>query len=438
MLSFHSVFEPATRTLTMISKCYVWKWLPGETRPVVAGELRFDAQGRQAFVYGRSFMDRVNAEPIYAQELGLRRGNQVPINGLTHFSCLRDAAPDAWGRRVILNGLFAREMMNDERGVDESVYLLQSGSDRTGALDFQESASIYKPRHHDSASLEDLCRAAELLATEKTVPPDLEAALFHGSSIGGARPKAAVSGSHCKYVAKFSVSTDTFNIVKAEYVAMKLAAAVGLDVAPVSLQESAGRDVILVERFDRGQGDGEGDWTRKSLVSGLTVLGLDEKWAREASYPDLVEQIRLHGVNFKTDARELFSRMLFNVLIGNTDDHARNHSFFVEGESIRLTPAYDVTPFPRAGGEAGHGMKIFGPSNLSRISLCIATASAFGIMREEAIAIAEAQIAGVAGQFDGLCESAGMDRTTRLLLRRRAVLNPDIFAGAYEWLNPDW
>jgi hypothetical protein len=83
-------------------------------------------------------------------------------------------------------------------------------------------------------------------------------------------------------------------------------------------------------------------------------------------------------------------------------------------------------------------MKIFGPSNLSRISLCIATASAFGIMREEAIAIAEAQIAGVAGQFDGLCESAGMDRTTRLLLRRRAVLNPDIFAGAYEWLNPDW
>ena len=328
--------------------------------------------------------------------------------------------------------------MNDERGVDESVYLLQSGSDRTGALDFQESASIYELRHHDSASLEDLCRAAELLATEKPVPPDLEAALFHGSSIGGARPKAAVSGSHCKYVAKFSVSTDTFNIVKAEYVAMKLAAAVGLDVAAVSLQESAGRDVILVERFDRGQGNVEGDWTRKALVSGLTVLGLDEKWAREASYPDLVEQIRLHGVNFKTDARELFSRMLFNVLIGNTDDHARNHSFFVEGESIRLTPAYDVTPFPRAGGEAGHGMKIFGPSNLSRISLCIATASAFGIMREEAIAIAEAQIAGVAGQFDGLCESAGMDRTTRLLLRRRAVLNPDIFAGAYEWLNPDW
>lgn len=110
---------------------------------------------------------------------------------------------------------------------------------------------------------------------------------------------------------------------------MSLAARVGLDVAYVSLREVAGKDVLLVRRFDRDRC--EGGWTRRSLVSALTVLGLDECWAREATYPDLVERMRVNGVEFRKDATELFSRMVFNVLIGSTDDHARNHSFFGEG-----------------------------------------------------------------------------------------------------------
>jgi len=246
-----------------------------------------------------------------------------------------------------------------------------------------------------------------------------------------------LTGEQAKYVAKFSVSTDTFDIVKSEWVAMKLAAGAGLDAAPVSLDKAAGREVLLVERFDRIKADD--GWHRRALVSGLTVLGLDERWAREASYPELADRMRVHAVEFKRDARELFSRMVFNVLMGNTDDHARNHSFFVEGPSIRLTPAYDVTPFPRAGGEAGHGMKVCGQSNLSRIDLCLDAAGAFGLAKEEALAIVEGQIGAIVGRFDALCDEADMDATTRLLLRRRAVLNPDIFAGGYEGLDPvDW
>ncbi|MEM9282409.1 MAG: HipA domain-containing protein, partial [Verrucomicrobiota bacterium] len=164
---------------------------------------------------------------------------------------------------------------------------------------------------------------------------------------------AAITGEDAKYVAKFSISTDTFPIVKAEYVAMMLAVRVGLNVATVSLEQVAGKDVLLVKRFDRNQC--KSGWSRRALVSALTVLGLDERWAREATYPDLVDRIRVDGMEFRKEAMELFSRLVFNVLIGNTDDHARNHSFFVEGLNIRLTPAYDLTPFPRAGGEAGHG-----------------------------------------------------------------------------------
>jgi serine/threonine-protein kinase HipA len=400
---------------------------------VVAGELQSDTRGRQTFVYGRSYLERGNAVPIYEPELPLRPGLHEPIDGLDHFSCLRDAAPDAWGRRVIENQLFGRKPRVEEVILDETTYLLHSGSDRTGALDFQESASEYIPRKLGDASLAELHEAAERLATDQPIPPELEAALNHGTSIGGARPKAAITGENTKYVAKFSISTDNFQIVKAEYVAMTLAAMLGMDVAEVSLEKVAGKDVLMVKRFDRQRG--ESGWCRRSMVSGLTVLSLDEKWAREATYPNLVDQLRIHGLAFKKDATELFSRLVFNVLIGNTDDHARNHSFFVEGTRICLTPAYDITPFPRAGGEASHGMKITPNSNLSRILLCLDAAAEFGLSEEEARSIVAAQIHGITENFDHLCEKIGMSRTTHLQLRRRAVLNPDVFSGCEE-LNP--
>jgi len=420
----------------MISKCYVWMWLPGATEPVVAGELQFDPQGRQAFAYGRSFLERTNAVPIYEPELPLRRGVHEPISGLDLFSCLRDAAPDAWGRRVIANRMFGKGEVEVGRDIDERTYLLQSGSDRSGALDFQESASDYVSRDMDAASLADLHEAAELLATDRSIPADLEEALFHGTSIGGARPKAAVTGETAKYIAKFSISTDTFPIMKAEYVAMTLAARIGLDVADVSLEKVAGKDVLLVKRFDRVKV--EDFWQRRSLVSALTVLGLHERWAREASYSELVDQIRMNGVDFRKDATELFSRMVFNVLMGNTDDHARNHSFFVKEGKIRLTPAYDITPFPRAGGEAGHGMKVTRVSNLSRINLCLESAADYGLPEEKARAIVERQISGIMGHFDELCEEAGMTTAMIERLRGRAVLNPDVFAGCEEFHPKDW
>lgn len=217
---------------------------------------------------------------------------------------------------------------------------------------------------------------------------------------------------------------------------MRLAARVGLDVAAVSLEKVAAKDVLLVRRFDRDRC--EGGWSRRALVSALTVLGLDERWAREAAYPDLVDRIRVDGVAFRKDATELFSRLVFNVLIGNTDDHARNHSFFVEGAKIRLTPAYDVTPFPRAGGEAGHGMKITRDSNLSRIRLCLDTVAEFGLSEEEGRAIVERQVRDITEQFDALCGEAGMTEAMRERLRRRAVLNPDVFAGCEELDRGDW
>jgi len=204
----------------MTSSCYVWKWLRGATEPVVAGQLRIDGQGKQAFAYGRSYLERDNAEPIYAPELPLERGTQEPPVGLGGFSSLRDGSPDAWGRRVIHARVTGR---SETTALDELSYLLESGSDRFGALDFQASSTEYVPRTQDTASLGDLQDAADLLHKDLPIPPDLEAALFHGSSIGGARPKATVADGTTNYIAKFSLSTDDYDMVGAEFLAMRLA-----------------------------------------------------------------------------------------------------------------------------------------------------------------------------------------------------------------------
>lgn len=127
---------------------------------------------------------------------------------------------------------------------------------------------------------------------EKGVPltPELDQALHHGSSIGGARPKALIDSDHKKFIAKFSTSSDIYSIVKAEFIAMRLAELAGLNVASVSLARAAQKDVLLIERFDRVLSTGK--WQRKSMISALTLFGLDEMMARYASYEELAEIVR--------------------------------------------------------------------------------------------------------------------------------------------------
>src|SRR5262249_18821823 len=148
--------------------------------------------------------------------------------------------------------------------LDELTYLLESGSDRIGALDFQASASEYVPRAAQNASLEELLQSAERIERGIPLTAELDQALFHGSSIGGARPKAPIQEQRNKYVAKFSSTSDIYSVVKGEFIAMKLAALVGLDVAPVRLVTAAGKDVLLVERFDRSAT--ATSWTRRAMV----------------------------------------------------------------------------------------------------------------------------------------------------------------------------
>jgi serine/threonine-protein kinase HipA len=406
-------------------EAYVWVWLPGRTEPVVAGRLYRDG-ARLAFNYGRSYLDRPDAMPLYLPELPLQRGAIAPLPGLSMPSCLRDGAPDAWGRRVVLNRLLGNPGRDTDPGrIDELTYLLNSGSDRPGALDFQHSATEYVSRQPGGATLEQLLEAAALVEAGKALPPALDQALFHGSSLGGARPKAEIESGDRKYIAKFSSSTDTYNVVKAEYVAMRLAADLGLQVAPVHLKRVAGRDVLLVERFDREKaGDG---WTRKAMVSALTLFELDEMMARYASYETLAEIVRHRFTEPAATLRELFGRLVFNVLCGNTDDHARNHAAFWNGDSLTLTPAYDICPQARTGNEASQAMLIDGDRRLSNLNVCRGAARHFLLSEDGANEIIGEQIAGIRETLPTVMEEAELSEVDRRLVSQRVFLNPSVF-----------
>ncbi len=415
------------------TEAYVWIWLPEATEPVVAGKLEMDGK-ELLFNYGKSYLERVNdskpAIAIYDKELPLKPGDLPLLEGLSMPSCIRDAAPDAWGRRVIINRTLGLKGANaDTAQLDELTYLLESGSDRIGALDFQASPREYVPRSPINSTLDELLESVERVQQGIPLTPEQDQALFHGSSIGGARPKALIEQDNKKYIAKFSASSDLYSVVKAEFIAMRLAALSGLNVAPVKLVKAMHKDVLLIERFDRIHT--QNGWQRKSMLSALTLFGLDDMMARYASYETLAELIRHRFTNPKGTLRELFSRLVFNILSGNTDDHARNHAAFWDGKHLTLTPAYDICPQGRAGNTASQAMLIHGSNNLSQVKNCLATAHNFHLSESEALGIIAHQKSVIEAQWDAVCDEAELTPVDRKLLWERQFLNPFIFEGRF-------
>lgn len=401
---------------------FVWTWLPGADAPVVAG--RLDRTGPAiSFVYARSYLAREDAISLYPAELPLRPGRIEPLAGLDAPGCILDGRPDAWGQRVILNRLTGRDWHEQDPGdLDDLTYLLESGSNRVGAIDFQRSSERYVARGGPPATLDELATSAQRVEAGVPLTPELDAALVHGSSIGGARPKAQLDDGGRPLIAKFSASADTYPVVQAEFVAMRLAARAGLDVAPVELAQALGKFVSLVERFDRPTRS-----TRRHFASALTVLQLRELDAAYASYADLAERVRHEFADPRAALRELFARMAFNVLVGNTDDHARNHGALWDGSSLTLSPAYDICPQRRAGGEASQGMMI-GPAprgyRLSNVAGCVEHCHHFGLNTAEARELIDHQIDVIEREWDELCDEAELSVVDRALLRQRAVLHP--------------
>jgi len=398
-------------------RAFVWVWLPGATDPVVAG--RLDRIGEiLTFTYGQSYLARETQIAIYLPELPLRRGAISPLVGDVA-GCIADAAPDSWGRRVILNRRVGRDAL-DTTDLSLLTYLLESGSDRIGALDFQTSATEYLARSTAGATLTELAESAERVEQGIPLSPALDQALLHGTSVGGARPKALLSDGTRRLIAKFSSTTDTYPVVKGELVAMELARRAGLNVATVALTHALGKDVLLIDRFDRPAGGG-----RRAMVSALTILSLDEVGARYASYAELARIVRARFTDPLPTLRELFSRITFNILTGNNDDHARNHAAFWDGTALTLTPAYDICPQPRAGGETAQIMAIGEDGyRMSQVAGCVARASTYLLSEPDAREIVDHQIDVIETDWIDVCDQAALTEVDRAGFWQRQFLNP--------------
>ena len=331
------------------SECYVYITLPGATAAVTAGRFVLEtnqkgvALGR--FVYGRSYLDNPEAVPIDPVDLQLseKTYETVQLNGV--FGALRDAGPDYWGRRII-------EKYAGKTQLGELDYLLESPDDRAGALSFGLNKVPPAPRRkfNKIIDLEKLQKLADALVKDD-FPNDPEAAqvqdlLLLGTSMGGARPKAVVQDGDGLWIAKFNRPDDRWNNTRVEHAMLRLARECGISTAESRIDTIAGRDVLLIKRFDRDKTPK--GYTRARMISGLTLLRADEApdMSERWSYVILVEELRRVVAEPKKDAKELFRRVCFNALISNIDDHPRNHALIAKEAEWKLSPAYDLTPRP--------------------------------------------------------------------------------------------
>ena len=365
--------------------------------PVPAGRLDMTEEGRNSyatFQYGNRYLrrsDRVAVDPAALPLPDPDAAAQTfqTASGFALFNGIRDAAPDGWGRYLMHKAAGARNLA-------EFDYLLATGEHRVGALAFGPDPTGGPKRIApwgdeqpvgEQFDLAELAEAAERVQSVERLGPDLRRLLEAGSSLGGARPKAATTHRGVPWIAKFSAIDDTYPICRTELAVMRLAKECGLNVPETDFGTILNRDIYLIRRFDRSL---QGSQLRRiPFASALTMLEAHEIAAHEYSYRELAEVLRRYGSDPRHDLRELFRRMAFNVLVGNDDDHLRNHAFLHDGRYWRLSPLYDVVPRPHVGSNGRLILRVGDRGHDATLANALSGAANFGLKREEAAAILE-------------------------------------------------
>jgi serine/threonine-protein kinase HipA len=326
---------------------YVYIQLPETLDSVPAALLKVTQQQDGTYIgrfrYGDRYLERANAVELDPFQLPLGKSiyEFTKLAGIP--GAIRDAAPDAWGRRVI-----EHKLQRDPAVLEETDYLIHGPQDGAGYLSFGLKREPPAPRrpYNRTHQLADLIAAAEAVEDGKRVPEHLLEQLEPGTSMGGARPKATVEHDNNLWLAKFPERTDRFNLQRIEYATLGLAHRCGLSTCQAQLQPVGGRDVLMLQRFDRQRA--KGGYFRLGFVSALTVLDAEDNYVSRDrwSYPLLADNLRRWSSRPQQDCAELFRRMVFNGAVTNSDDHPRNHALLRHPDGWRLSPAYDVVPTP--------------------------------------------------------------------------------------------
>lgn len=387
---------------------FVFLFLDGAFVPV--GKLRFVDRGRDSsavFAYGARYLKRADAVSIDPFNLPLTKGRYQTDPGCPLFGAIRDAGPDLWGR-YLLDRKFGRSL-------NELEYILASGPDRVGALAFgttpdrpeiygRDGSEPYQARYLDIGT----CLTATEDAVTETDSPALQRLIAYGPSLGGARPKATVIWQGQAFLAKFSTSLDSRNEPALEYATMALAKRAGLNVPHIELLRANGRSVYLIKRFDRLLDDA-GNEQPLHFISGLTAINCRETDYNEWSYQRLVQAINRQSDQPELDRRELFRRMVFNILVNNDDDHPRNHGFISSGTSTwQLSPLYDVVPRDQRTATFRLALQIGAFGKEASHANAISATDYFMINKQEALTIWDELCTIVEDHWEQTFSSAGL------------------------------
>ena len=359
----------------------------GDGRTVLAGQLLVDdKQGR--FKYARAYLENPRAFALDPINLPLTAG--VNVNPRTRetpgvFGVLIDAGPDEWGRRQLTKTRRLPPVTHVE-------FLLAASGEGVGALhftaDIHDALKPTPPRPFDN--LVHLQHIAADIEAGKEVDRALEPYFFHGSGLGGARPKTLIEQDGRHWIAKFGRESDLVDMCKVEYASMRMAREAGIDVPDVEMTETARGPVLLVERFDRAADAQHHLVSVASLINKFDITQFDEA---AMSYPGILQLGKRIGSRTEGLAEKIFRRMLFNIGIGNTDDHLRNHAFYksaTESEYL-LTPGYDIVP--NIGLQGSHAIALGAFGNTPSRDNIEAAAHRMGLERQRAVTIAREVLA---------------------------------------------
>ncbi len=374
-----------------VDRCNVLFYPRKAKEPLLAGDLRLlpGVKG-SVFQYSMDFIANPGAIALDPFALPLQPQEWVTIrNGDSLVpDAFLDAGPDAWGRTVIdrLGGL---------QRSSEFDYLVAAGPNRVGALHFSGEGALHIPAVNDINDLKDIENGINRLRKRLPIEERIRHLLVPGTSIGGMRPKTVVEADGHLWIVKFNSRDEDFDAVSLEYAGMRLAASCSLDVAEVRKHAFGDQRVaLLVRRFDREPIEG-GQFGRIPYISARTILrGYSRKTLgealREYSYVALAEALRLIGAEsvLSNDLRELFRRIVFNVLIDNTDDHERNQGFVYAGDrGWRLSKGFDIAS--QLTNIGYQGMQVGASGSEATLANALSECNRFGIQNEEANAIVE-------------------------------------------------
>jgi serine/threonine-protein kinase HipA len=397
-----------------LNKCVIFI-CEDTANPIPAASFALDNNGDGHFGYGVRYMERDNAFPLdpvhlpYSQENHVIRRHQDGTYGV-----LSDAGPNAWGIRLT-SSIYRK--LNRPLPHTPVEWLLHSWHYGSGCIGFSISAQQLPNFGVAPAPFEALNKRLLNLIEKLTIRPDTELdeeavrLMYPGASLGGMRPKTVVMHDGMEHIAKFSRADDKFDVPIAEYATMQLAYKAGITIPNFELVDIGGRSVLLVERFDRSA-----EGRRRHYMSAKTLINIDtlsadkHEYKTRYSYAGIAEALRPLSTRGMADSYELFRRMVLNILVGNVDDHMRNHALLMDSPGrFSLSPAFDIVPHLEAA-SAPQSIGVGALGAASTMKNALTQHGRFLLTYNEALQII-CEVKEVVSQWRTVFREAGMSNT---------------------------